>query len=79
MSEIKKFNLLRRTDPGPYLNMGVITLAKLTHKAEYEGDDIAFLQIQDVIEGRSETEQRVYREAYLRTWPESHKKYGGKA
>ena len=55
-----------------YLGHGPLSLARLTH--QFEGvDDVEFLAIQDQVERLTQTEQRVYREQYLRLMREQSK------
>jgi hypothetical protein len=54
-----------------YAGFGPLTLAKLTHKAEDEEDDIEFLAIQDAVSRLTHTEQDMYRDAYIHL----HKKH----
>jgi hypothetical protein len=48
-----------------YVGHGPLTLARLTHKFEDEGDDIEFLAVQDAVEALPKVEQEMYRQAYL--------------
>lgn len=50
----------------PYAALGVVMLAKLTHQAEDEGDDINFLAIQAEIERRPHPEREAYRLEWIR-------------
>lgn len=51
-----------------YQDLGVTTLAKLTHEAEDQEDDLTFLAIQNALEQRPEGERNIYRQEYLRLW-----------
>lgn len=61
-------DLFRIHIPQEIASAGISTLARLTHEAEETDNDILLMQVAAVMESRSETERRVYREVYLFQW-----------
>lgn len=57
---------------------GVTTLAKMTHEAECAEDDLMFIAIINEAQLRERERpgfMKIYRDEYMRVWPEMHKKY----
>lgn len=56
-----------------FIGLGPLTLARETHRAEDEGDDIDFLAIQDAVEMLTPVEQRIYQDRYRELHKPQHR------
>lgn len=59
--------------PEKLINLGVTSLAWLTHEAEHEEDDLTVIAIQNVLTDRPTPENKMYRDEYMRLWPQHAK------
>lgn len=48
-----------------YVGLGPLTLARMTHKFEGNGDDVEFLAVQDAVSTLTDVERDMYRRAYI--------------
>lgn len=55
-----------QNQPETIRNLGLSSLARLTHESEAEEDDVTFLKIMEEVEKRGIDE--VFREEYIRLW-----------